>query len=752
MEILIGLVLLGATLAVAFVLPILSYWRASQASRRADALAHEVQALRAEVAALRADDLGPMPPSAQPPVAQAAPTRWTDSVEDRHHQTTPAAPAAAAPVTSSAPAVAAASPPAAATVGLEARIGARWLLYAGLGALILGASYFIKFAFDNGWVSEPLRVAVGLAAGGALVAVGQRFVARGLGFFGHALSGGGLVVLYIAVHAARHAYDLIAPATALIAMIGVTALGAWLAERHRAQVLGALAILGGFIAPALAGRGDDRQVFLFLYDTLLLVAALSMLVRHAWAAVAVLASVLAAVMSVAWVAAHYDPGAGPRTLLLLTLHLAVVAAMIVALRRQRTRAPQAAAAARLLLSAPVLYHVAALWLIGRSQGLLLVYLLLASVAGLSAAYHAGWRWARTLVLLLVALPFINWIGGPITPRWYAAGLVTAVALYLLHLAGQWRDLSDDDPGLPVPVAELVHTHATGVFLPLALYAFLAEHAAWWNAPMLTAVALWNLAIAALLRMRRPVLSWQFVALAAASGAVAISEWFAGPLVAIGWAVEGAALGHAALRSRSPWLQAGALGLLLLGASRLVDALTQAMPVGTWPVINVRAFAALMVVGAMTWLAARHRAASDHPGDTWTRHILILGAHVLTIGWLSAEIALLFGERAYAASAAGLPAGVARAVLAEQVALSVAWALYAVGLVAAGFRHGYAPARYLAIALFALTILKVLTKDIAELDRVPRMLSVLGLGALLVAASYLYQRMAAPRLGSESTPP
>ena len=74
-----------------------------------------------------------------------------------------------------------------------------------------------------------------------------------------------------------------------------------------------------------------------------------------------------------------------------------------------------------------------------------------------------------------------------------------------------------------------------------------------------------------------------------------------------------------------------------------------------------------------------------------------------------------------------------------------------GLVAAGFRRDYAPARYLAIALFALTIVKVLTKDIAELDRVYRMLSVLGLGALLVAASYLYQRMVTTRRPDDAAP-
>ena len=602
MEILIGLALLGATLAVAFVLPILSYRRAWHASRRAEALAHEVQALRGEVALLLAGATRVPPPSSpapMPPPAQAAPT--VGLAEVRGLTAPPQAPPPAATPRSPAPSAAG---------GLEGRIGERWLLYAGIGALILGLSYFIKFAFDNGWVSEPLRVAVGLAAGAGLVAAGQRFVRQGLGFFGHALSGGGLVVLYVAIYAARQVYDLIAASTAFAAMLGVTVLGAWLAERHRAQVLGALAILGGFVTPVLAGGGDDRQVFLFVYDALLLGAALAMLVRHAWVGVAVLAYVLAVAMSVAWAAAHYRPDAGLRTLLLLTMQLAVVAGMVVAVRRQRARSPLARVAAWLLLSAPVLYHVAALWLIGRSQGRLLVYLLLATVAGLSAAYHAGWRWARTVVLVLVALPFISWMGALVTPRWYTAGLVTAIALYLLHLAGQWRDLSDDDPALPVPVAELVHTHVTGLFLPLALYVFLAGHAAGWNAPMLTAVALWNLTLAALLRARLPVLSWQFLALAASLGAVAISEWFEGPLVAIGWAVEGAALGHAALRSRSTWLEAGALGLLLLGALRLIDALVLPMPVGTWPIVNVRAFAALVVVAAMAWLAARRRATPD----------------------------------------------------------------------------------------------------------------------------------------------
>ena len=81
-------------------------------------------------------------------------------------------------------------------------------------------------------------------------------------------------------------------------------------------------------------------------------------------------------------------------------------------------------------------------------------------------------------------------------------------------------------------------------------------------------------------------------------------------------------------------------------------------------------------------------------------------------------------------------------LAMQVMISLAWAIYAVALIVAGMRRRYPPVRYLAMVVFAVTIPKVLLLDLAELEQAYRVMSAIGLGGLLLLASFLYQRFSA----------
>ena len=96
-----------------------------------------------------------------------------------------------------APAPAAAAADVAAPDDLESRVGGRWLLYTGIAILLIGVSFFLKYAFDNAWIDERGRVGFGVVVGFALIVTGWR-MARQLPAFGLALTGTGLATLYLA--------------------------------------------------------------------------------------------------------------------------------------------------------------------------------------------------------------------------------------------------------------------------------------------------------------------------------------------------------------------------------------------------------------------------------------------------------------------------------------------------------------------------------------------------------------------------
>ena len=73
------------------------------------------------------------------------------------------------------PSIAAAPQP---EIDLESRIGSHWLNRIGIAALLIGISYFLKFAFDNNWIGPAGRVTIGLLAGIAVVVWSERFRAR----------------------------------------------------------------------------------------------------------------------------------------------------------------------------------------------------------------------------------------------------------------------------------------------------------------------------------------------------------------------------------------------------------------------------------------------------------------------------------------------------------------------------------------------------------------------------------------------
>jgi uncharacterized membrane protein len=87
-------------------------------------------------------------------------------------------------------------------------------------------------------------------------------------------------------------------------------------------------------------------------------------------------------------------------------------------------------------------------------------------------------------------------------------------------------------------------------------------------------------------------------------------------------------------------------------------------------------------------------------------------------------------------------------MARQVGWSVWWSVYAIGMVIAGFRLRTAAARYAGLALFAVTLLKVVIVDLSAASTGLRILSFFGLGVLLLATSVLYGKLSPKLLNAD----
>jgi uncharacterized membrane protein len=201
--------------------------------------------------------LEPLKPVLAPPAPAPAPAPAGAPV-------TPPQPLAA-PARAPAPTPAAAAP----AESLESRIGAHWLNRIGIVAVLIGVSYFLKYAFDNNWIGPGGRVAIGLIAGIGVILWSEHFRARNYRTFSFSLKAVGIGVLYLSLWGAFQVYHLIPSEAAFFAMAMVTAATVALALRQDAEILAAFAIAGGFATPLLLSTGVNKELELFSYVAVL---------------------------------------------------------------------------------------------------------------------------------------------------------------------------------------------------------------------------------------------------------------------------------------------------------------------------------------------------------------------------------------------------------------------------------------------------------------------------------------------------
>ena len=208
---------------------------------------------------------------------------------------------------------------------LESRIGSHWLNRIGIAAVLIGVSYFLKFAFDNNWIGPTGRVTIGILAGIAMVVWSERFRSKGYKAFSYSLKAVGIGAMYLSLWAAFHVYSLVPSSVAFVMMLAVTATPAAMAWAQDAQILAAYALIGGFSTPLLLSTGENREIALFTYVAILDLATLVLVALKPWRRLLVMSFAGTLLLYIGWYASFYSRSQLGLTLGFATLFFAIFA-------------------------------------------------------------------------------------------------------------------------------------------------------------------------------------------------------------------------------------------------------------------------------------------------------------------------------------------------------------------------------------------------------------------------------------------
>jgi uncharacterized membrane protein len=513
---------------------------------------------------------------------------------------------------------------------LEKKIGQYWLNRIGIVAMLVGVSYFLKFAFDNNWVGPGGRIAIGLLVGVGIVVWSEKFRAKGYATFSYSLKAVGIGTLYLSLWGAFQIYHLIPAAVAFLAMAAVTAATIVLALSQDAELLASFALVGGFSSPVLLSTGENHEVALFAYVALLDLAILALSVFKPWRRLLWGSFAGTIVLYAGWYSEYYSRDHRGITVAFAALFAAIFAVI-----------PVAASAAPSEVRS------------GRSKTLTLLPMLNACAFFLALyAMYEGEQTTLTWYALTLAAVYLG-LGSIIKNR---ASVKDAVFINLLHVA--------------IAVAFIT------IAIPLKMNA----------------------------------------------------QW-----ITIGWLVEAGVLLWLSVAARADFLRYFATVALALGIVRLLlfdqihaDTLVFNMRFATYTV-------AVALLAGIAILGKRHAA----PTEKVALDIAVVGANLLALFALTLEASDYFDRQVYAAG--DLASTYAQLKLARDFSYSAIWLLYGLGLMVVGFRKRSAFIRWQSLILIAFTICKVFLYDVSELGGSYRIVSFIGLGAVLLGISFIYQR-------------
>ncbi len=188
---------------------------------------------------------------------------------------------------------------------LEKFIGENLANKIGIGILVLGIGFFVKYAIDQEWINEIGRVFIGILCGGILLGVAHR-LRKTFTAFSSVLVGGGIAVLYLTIAIAFHEYKIFNQTAAFLLMLGITSFAVVLSLGYNRIELAILSILGGFASPFMVSTGEGNYTVLFTYILILDSGMLVLAYFKKWNLVNIICYALTILLFGSWLGSKFD--------------------------------------------------------------------------------------------------------------------------------------------------------------------------------------------------------------------------------------------------------------------------------------------------------------------------------------------------------------------------------------------------------------------------------------------------------------
>ncbi|MCL2075934.1 MAG: DUF2339 domain-containing protein [Betaproteobacteria bacterium] len=174
--------------------------------------------------------------------------------------------------------------------------------------LFLGIIYGIKYSVENDLISPQMRLISGMLFGLGLIVASFFIKAEKYKVTADTLCGSGLAVLYAVIFCAKYFYDYlpIPVAFTLMEIVSIASFG--LAVHKRAQYIGYLGVITGFLTPFILSTGLKNYLALFTYLAFINAGAIAAGIKGRWEKLICATVIFSLLSQFVWFFPNFDSG------------------------------------------------------------------------------------------------------------------------------------------------------------------------------------------------------------------------------------------------------------------------------------------------------------------------------------------------------------------------------------------------------------------------------------------------------------